>query len=94
MEYIQVKPVEPEEDLEGVVADEEAAAAEVGEEELEVGGPRTQATTGGSRQLPRGYSRGPMVTASWVWPGSQRGDRQSVSLVCSFGRDCLECFRF
>ena len=66
MEYIQV---EPEEDLEGVVADEEAAAAEVGEEELEVGGPRTQATTGGSRQLPRGYSRDPMVTASWVGPG-------------------------
>ena len=44
MEYIQVKPVEPGEDLEGAVADEEAAAAEVGEEELEVGGPRTLAT--------------------------------------------------
>ena len=85
-----MKPVEPGEDLDGAVADEEAAAAEVGEEELEAGGPRTLATTGESRQLPRGYFRGPMASALWVWPGSQRGEEQFVSQVCNFGRDCQD----
>ena len=94
MEYIQVKPEEPGEALEGMGAVDEEAAAEVEEAGSEVGDPKTLALTAESRPPPKGYSKGPKVSASWVWPGSQRGVGRSVSRVSSFGRDYLANCQF
>ena len=75
------------------VVDEEAAA-EVEEAGPEVGEPKTLALIAESRPPPKDYSKGPRVSASWVWPGSQRGVGRSVSRVSSFGRDYLGSYQF
>ena len=94
MEYIQVKPEEPDYDPEGMQAVDEQAAAEVEEAGPEVGEPKTLALIAESRPPPKGYSIGPKVSALWVWLGSQRGVGLSVSRVSSFGRDYLANCQF
>ena len=51
MEYIQVKPEEPDEDLDGTGAVDEEAPAEVEEAGPEVGDPKTLALVAESRSM-------------------------------------------